>query len=339
MVANTQIIFSKVPTGYPVIGEDITVKKTEFDLDAPLNDGEFIVKNLVLSVDPYMRGRMRDASVKSYSPPFDMNQPMTGHTMRLVIKSKSSLYPEQSYVYGLGAFEEYTKLNDQVAKAYGLVVRNDPKTNGIPLSNYVGVLGMPGMTAYAGLYKIGEIKKGETIYVSAASGAVGQLAGQIAKAQGLRVVGSAGSDEKVAHLKEIGFDGAFNYKTEDTDAKLTELCPNGIDVYFENVGGKMLEIVLTHLNTFGRIIACGMISQYNLTKAEKVGNLMNIVAKRIKFQGFIVSDYADLEPQFLADVTQMILDKKIKYRKDPEAFLDVLHGRNFGKQVVDVATP
>ncbi|CAO3595375.1 unnamed protein product [Absidia cylindrospora] len=294
-----------------------------------------------------MRGRMRDASVKSYSPPFALNEPMTGHTMKLVIKSKSSLYPEQSYVYGLGSFEEYTKLNDQVAKAYGLVVRNDPKTNGIPLSNYVGVLGMPGMTAYAGLYKIGEIKKGETIYVSAASGAVGQLAGQIAKAQGLRVVGSAGSDEKVAHLKELGFDGAFNYKTEDTDAKLAELCPNGIDVYFENVGGKMLEIVLTHLNTFGRIIACGMISQYNLTKAEKVGNLMSIVAKRIKFQGFIVSDYADLEPQFLADVTQMILDKKIKYQeshaegieKTPEAFLDVLHGRNFGKQVVDVASP
>ncbi|CAO3601432.1 unnamed protein product [Absidia cylindrospora] len=346
MVANTQIIFSKIPNGYPVIGEDITIKKTELDLDTPLKDGEFIVKNLVLSVDPYMRGRMRDASIESYVPAFDLNEPMTGHTMRLVIKSKSSLYPEQSLVYGTGSFEEYTKLNDQVAKAYGLVVRNDPKTNGIPLSNYVGVLGMPGLTAYAGLYKIGEIKKGETIYVSAASGAVGQLAGQIAKAQGLRVVGSAGSDEKVAHLKEIGFDGAFNYKTDDTDAKLTELCPKGIDVYFENVGGKMLEIVLAHLNTFGRIIACGMISQYNLTTPEKVGNLMNIVTKRIKFQGFIVHDFADLEPQFLADVTQMIMDKKIKYQethaqgieKTPEALLDVLYGRNFGKQVVDVAT-
>ncbi|ORZ06440.1 hypothetical protein BCR42DRAFT_496300 [Absidia repens] len=346
MVVNTQIIFSKVPTGYPVIGQDITVKKSEFDLDAPLKDGEFIVKNLVLSVDPYMRGKMRDASIPSYTPAYELNEPITGDTMRLVIKSKSSLYPEQSYVYSIGSFEEYTKLNEQEAKANGVVVRNDPKTTGIPISNYVGVLGMPGLTAYVGLYKIGEIKRGETIYISAAAGAVGQVAGQIAKAQGLRVVGSAGSDEKVAYLKEIGFDGAFNYKTQDIHDQLTELCPKGIDVYFENVGGKMLEIVLNHLNTFGRIIACGMVSQYNLTKPEKVGNLLNIVSKRIKFQGFIVYDYADLEPQFLADVTQMILDKKIKYRethaegieKTPEALLDVLHGRNFGKQVVDVAS-
>ncbi|CAO3601433.1 unnamed protein product [Absidia cylindrospora] len=296
-----------------------------------------------------MRGRMRDASIKSYIPAFVLNEPMISHTMRLVIKSKSSLFPEQSYVYGPGSFEEYTKLNDQVAKAYGLVVRNEPKTNGIPLSNYVGVLGMPGLTAYAGLYKIGEIKKGETIYVSAASGVVGQLAGQIAKAQGLRVVGSAGSDEKVAHLKEIGFDGAFNYKTDDTDAKLTELCPKGIDVYFEakrwwqNVGN------CSHTPQYiwkSRIIACGMISQYNLTAPEKVGNLMNIITKRIKFQGFIVNDFADLEPQFMADVTQMILDKKVKCQethakgieKTPEALLDVLHGRHFGKQVVDVST-
>ncbi|ORZ04493.1 hypothetical protein BCR42DRAFT_475301 [Absidia repens] len=360
MVVNTQIIFSKVPTGDPVIGQDITVKESEFDLDTPLNDGDFIVKNLVLSVDPYIRVRMFDASIKSDTPPHTLNEPITGETIKLIIKSKSSLYPEQSYVYGLGSYEEYTKLNDQVAKASGVVVRNDPKTTGIPLSNYVGILGLPGLTAYVGLYKIGEIKKGETIYVSSASGAVGQVAGQIAKAQGLRVIGSAGSDKKVAYLKEIGFDGAFNYKTEDTDAKLRELCPNGIDVYYEvsfeafykrlpvslNSLVPMLEIVLTHLNKFGRIICCGMVSQYNLTTPEKVGNLMNIVTKRIKFQGFVVFDHTDLEPQFLADVTQMILDKKIKYQethangieKTPQALLDILHGRNFGKQVVDVAS-
>ncbi|SAM03372.1 hypothetical protein [Absidia glauca] len=348
MVANTQIIFSKIPTTWPVIGEHITVNKTDFDLDAPLADGEFILKTLVLSVDPYMRGRMRDPTIVSYVPPFLVDEPMSGHTMKEVVKSKSSLFKEGDYVYGLGTHEEYAKLNDELAKAYGLVLRNEPKTNGIPVSNYVGILGMPGMTAYVGLYKIGELKEGETIYISAGkvkkrtSGAVGQVAGQIAKAQGLRVIGSAGTDEKVAHLKEIGFDGAFNYKTEDTDQKLTELCPDGIDVYFENVGGKMLEVVLQHINFFGRIIACGMISQYNLAESEKVGGLMTIVARSIRFQGYIVSNSPEMEPQFLKDVTQMILDKKIKYQEThthgientPEALLDVLNGKNFGKQVV-----
>ncbi|KAI8098466.1 uncharacterized protein BX664DRAFT_318774 [Halteromyces radiatus] len=346
MVTNTQVIFSKVPTTYPVVGEHVTVKKSEFDLDAPLAEGEFILKTLVLSVDPYMRGRMRDASTKSYSPPFLIDQPMNGHTMKQVVKSNNADFKVGDLVYGMGNFEEYSKVNAAIAKALGLKVRNDPKTNGIPISNYIGILGMPGMTAYVGLYKIGEIKKGETIYISAASGAVGQVAGQIAKAQGLRVVGSAGSDEKVAYLKEIGFDAAFNYKTEDIDAKLSEYCPNGIDVYFENVGGKMLEIVLTKLNPFSRIIACGMISQYNLEKPEPVHNLVNIVAKRIKFQGFIVSDYPEVEPEFFKTVTQLILDNKIRYQesfaegieKTPEALLDVLKGNNFGKQVVNVAS-
>ncbi|KAI8333476.1 hypothetical protein BC941DRAFT_434819 [Chlamydoabsidia padenii] len=342
MVTNTQIIFSKIPTTWPVIGEHITINKSEIDLDAPLADGEFILKTLVLSVDPYMRGRMRDPTIVSYAPPFLVNEPMSGHTMKEVIKSKNSNFKEGDYVYGLGTHEEYSIMNDELAKVYGLVLRNEPKTNGIPISNYLGILGMPGMTAYVGLYKFGDLKEGETIYISAASGAVGQVAGQIAKAQGLRVVGSAGTDEKVAHLRELGFDGAFNYKTEDTDEKLTELCPDGIDIYFENVGGKMLEIVLKHINFFGRIIACGMISQYNLAESEKVGNLMTIVAKSIKFQGYIVFNSPEMEPQFLKDVTQMILDKKIKYQeshahgieKTPEALLDVLNGKNFGKQVV-----
>ncbi|ORZ24586.1 hypothetical protein BCR42DRAFT_403224 [Absidia repens] len=345
MVTNTQVIFSKVPSTFPVSGEHITINKSQFDLEAPLAEGEFIVKTLVLSVDPYMRGRMRDASIKSYAPAFILGQPMDGHSVMQVIKSNSVKTKEGDYLYGMGKFEEYTKWNDKTASEQNLVVRNDPKSNGIPVSYYVGVLGMPGLTAHYGLYAIGNIKKGETIYISAASGAVGQLAGQISKAHGLRVVGSAGSAEKVAYLKEIGFDAAFNYKTDDTDAKLTELCPNGVDVYFENVGGKMLEIVLTHMNTFGRIIGCGMISQYNLAKPEKVGNLMNIVSKRLKFEGFIIFDHPEAESQFLKDVTQMILDKKIRYQEThtkgientPEALLDVLTGKNFGKQVVDVA--
>ncbi|KAI9304133.1 hypothetical protein BJ944DRAFT_267302 [Cunninghamella echinulata] len=345
MVSNKQVIFSKVPTGYPVAGEHITIKTTEFDLDQPLNDGEFITKTLDLSVDPYFRGRMRDASIKSYSPAFIVDEPLNGHVMLQVVRSKNNNYKEGDLLYGYGKYEEYVKYNDAFAKALRLVVRNDPKENGLPISNYVGVLGMPGMTAYVGLFKIGEIKKGETIYISAASGAVGQLAGQIAKAHGLRVVGSASTDDKVAYLKEIGFDGAFNYRTEDSRSKLAELCPNGIDVYFENVGGETLEIVIDLANDFARIIACGMISQYNTTEPYPIRNLIKVVSKRLKIQGYIVSDYAEVEPEFREYVTKALLDGKIKYKEDitngieytPEALINVLTGKNFGKAVVHVA--
>ncbi|CAO3625648.1 unnamed protein product [Cunninghamella blakesleeana] len=346
MVSNKQAIYSKIPTGYPEIGEHLTSNTAEFDLDQPLNDGEFITKTLVLSVDPYFRGRMRDPSVKSYSPAFIPGQPLNGHVVLEVLRSKNNDYKEGDYLYGMGIYQEYAKYTAELAKALKLTVRNDPKENGLPVSNYVGVLGMPGLTAYTGLFKIGEIKKGETIFISAASGAVGQLAGQIAKAHGLRVVGSAGSDEKVAYLYEIGFDAAFNYKTEDIRAKLTEYCPNGIDVYFENVGGETLEIVISLTNPFARIIACGMISQYNTTKPYPIHNLIQVVAKRLKIQGFIVSDYADeVEPEFLKYVTQALLDGKIKYKEDiyngientAQALVNVLTGKNFGKAVVRVA--
>ncbi|KAI8888421.1 NAD(P)-binding protein [Backusella circina FSU 941] len=345
MVKNTQVVFSKVPEKYPVIGEHMTVNETEIDLDAEIPQGSILVKTLVLSVDPYMRGRMRDASVKSYSPAFALDQPMNSHVMALVLKSNNDRFAEGDLVYGLGSHQNYVVVPEPYTKL--LEVRNEAKDSGIPLSNYVGVLGMPGNTAYTGLIKFGKPKAGETLYVSAASGAVGQLVGQIGKNLGLHVVGSAGSDEKVAYLKEIGFDSAFNYKTRDAEEALGELCPNGIDIYFENVGGKMLEAVINHSNRFARIVCCGMISQYNVGAGnqEPIHNLIQVVAKSLVLQGFIVSDYPDMVEPFRKEVTEWLKSGKIQYRETiatgientPEAMLDVLTGKNFGKQVVKVA--
>ncbi|KAI8878437.1 NAD(P)-binding protein [Backusella circina FSU 941] len=346
MVANKQVIFSNIPEGYPVAGKDITIKNSTIDLDADLPKGDFILKNLVLSVDPYMRGRMRDASIKSYAPAFPLGETMTGDTMSVVLKSNNPDYKVDDLVYGRtaqGLFEEYSQVSADYAK-HAYVVRNDAKENGLPLSHYVGVLAMPGMTAYWALQNIGKPKKGESLYVSAASGAVGLIVSQIGKALGLHVVGSVGSDEKVEYLKSIGID-AFNYKTNDIDAKLGEFFPNGIDIYFESVGGKMLDLVFKHANNFGRIIACGMISQYNLTNPEPIYNTMNIVAKRLTVQGFIIMDHLDYEPQFLKEMTPLLVSGQIKYREDisegiestAEALIDVLRGDNHGKKVVKIA--
>ncbi|KAG2191791.1 hypothetical protein INT46_003777 [Mucor plumbeus] len=347
MVSNKQVIFTSIPTAFPVADENMKIKESTIDLDAELPKGDFILKTLEISVDPYMRGRMRDPSIDSYAPAFPINEPMTGDTMSVVVKSNNPDYKVDDLVYGRtgqGIFEEYVQVNAQYAKnAY--VVRNDAKTNGLPLSHYVGVLAMPGMTAYYGLNEIGKPKKGETLYVSAAAGAVGQLVGQFGKTLGLYVVGSAGSDEKVEYLKSIGFDAAFNYKNGDIEENLRKHCPNGIDVYFEGVGGKMLDAVLAVANNFARIIACGMISQYNLEKPEPLYNSMYIVSKRIKLDGFIIMDHMDFEETFLKDVTPLLVNGQVKYKEDivngientPQALVDVLRGKNFGKMVVHVA--
>ncbi|KAI9476064.1 MAG: hypothetical protein EXX96DRAFT_575634 [Benjaminiella poitrasii] len=347
MVANKQVIFTKIPKTYPVAGEHMKINESSIDLDAELPKGNFILKTLEISVDPYMRGRMRDESVKSYAPAFPMNKPMSGDTMSVVIKSNNPDYKVGDLVYGRtgqGIFEEYVQVTAEYAKS-AYVVRNDAKSNGLPLSHYVGVLAMPGMTAYYGLHEIGKPKKGDTLYVSAASGAVGQLVGQFGKAAGCYVVGSAGSDEKVEYLKSIGFDDAFNYKKGDYEELLRKHCPNGIDVYFEGVGGKMLDAVLAVANTFARIVACGMISQYNLEKPEPLYNSMYIISKRIKLDGFIIMDHMDYEQKFLDNVTPMLVSGQVKYREDivkgienvPEALIGVLRGENFGKRVVHVA--
>ncbi|KAI7888415.1 uncharacterized protein EV154DRAFT_447953 [Mucor mucedo] len=343
MVSNTKIIFAKIPTTFPVAGEHMIVEKSEIDLDAELPQGAILLKTLVLSVDPYMRGRMRDVSIQSYSPAFPLNQPMSGHVVTQVLKSNNPKFAQGDLVYGLGSFAEYVLVPEAYTPYFE--VRNEIKTSGLPISNYVGVLGMPGMTAYVGLIKFGKPVKGETLYVSAASGAVGQLVGQIGARLGLRVVGSAGSDEKVAYLKELGFDAAFNYKTTDYEEALSVHCPNGIDIYFENVGGKMLEAVINHANRFARIVCCGMISQYNTQNPEPIHNLLQVVAKSLEIRGFIVGDSPEMTEPFRKDVTEWLKAGEIKYREDiaegiestPEALIGVLRGKNFGKQVVHVA--
>ncbi|KAF1807696.1 hypothetical protein V8B55DRAFT_1468053 [Mucor lusitanicus] len=347
MVTNKQLIFSKIPDGLPVNGEHIQVKETTLDLDAALPDGDFILKTLYIAVDSYLRGRMRDPKKPSWNQAFEINKPMTGDTVSVVVKSNHPNYKVDDIVVGRstwGLLESYVQVSADYAKeAY--VVRNDAKSNGLPLSTYVGALGMPGFTAWYGLTAIGKPKRGEILYVSSAASPVGQMVGQLGKAFGLRVVGSAGSEEKVQYLKSVGFDAVFNYKEGAILDNLKTHCPDGIDIYFESVGGEMLDAVLSVANNFARIIACGMSSQYSLSTPTPLYNTMYIVTKRIKFDGFLVVEHLDLEDAFLKQVTPWMVNGTIKYKENVfdgierfnEALVEVLQGHSLGKVVVHVA--
>lgn len=332
---NTAVLLKSRPTGW--------VTEDNFEIvtrpAGEPGEGEALVRNLYMSVDPYMRGRMRAG--KSYAAPWEVGAVCQAGMVGQVVASNASNVAEGDYVSGMLGWEQYS-----VAPAKGLMKVNP---DAAPLSYYLGIMGMPGMTAWVGLLDIGEPKEGETVYVSAASGAVGQVVGQIAKLKGCRVVGSAGEDDKVAYIRdELGFDAAFNYKTVGSlTGALRESCPDGIDVYFENVGGAMLDAVLANINPFGRIVACGMISQYNLEQAEGVKNLMVIVGNRVKFQGFIVSDHFAKMPEFIREMGGWLAEGKVKYRESvtkgienaPKAFIGMLKGENFGKAVVEIAAP
>lgn len=329
---NIQVIFKARPTGW--------VDESHFEIRAGTagepRAGEVLVKNLYMSVDPYMRGRMREG--RSYVAGFELGKVLEAGVVGVVIESRDETMPEGTFVTGTLGWEQYS-----LARGKGLR-KVDPKA--APLSYYLGVLGMPGMTAWVGLEAIGKPQPGETVYVSAASGAVGQVVGQIAKLKGCRVTGSAGSDEKVAYIVgELGFDAGFNYRNAESLTKaLREVCPDGIDVYFENVGGKMLDAVLTRVNMHARIVACGMISQYNLARPEGVHNLMTIVGNRVLMRGFIVSDHYDRLPEFEEQMIGWLGEGKLHYRETvtegienaPRAFIGMLKGENFGKAVVHV---
>ncbi len=331
---NLQVLFKARPSGW--VGPE-HFELRESAMPEP-GDGDVLVRNLYMSVDPYMRGRMNEGP--SYVEGFRIGEVLTGGAVGEVAKSNNPAFAEGDTVSGMLGWERYTN----VPGGKGLM-KVDASI--APLSWYLGVLGMPGMTAYVGLLKFGQPKEGETVYVSAASGAVGQIVGQIARLKGCRVVGSAGSDEKVAFITEqCGFDAGFNYRKVDSlSGALKETCPDGIDVYFENVGGAMLDAVLTRMNPFGRIAACGMISQYNLERPEGVHNLMTIVRGRIRIEGFIVSDHYDELPGFIAEMGAWLKNGDITYREDvkeglenaPAAFIGMLKGENFGKQVVKIA--
>ena len=251
MVQNKGLIFKNVPTGWPVPGKDLAVEARDFDLNqAPPKNG-LITKNYYASFDPYQRGRMRAPGTKSYSPPFDLGQPVTNSAVAKVLKSDNPKFKEGDIIAGMLGTEEYSVVPETVAESMVRKLDNpyhlDPKL-------FIGALGMPGLTAYSSFYAIGVPKKGETIFISAASGAVGQLVGQLAKHEGLTVIGSVGSDDKLDFIKkELNFDEGFNYKKIKPSEALKKLAPNGIDIYYENVGGEHLDAALEAMTNFGRI--------------------------------------------------------------------------------------
>ncbi|MCI0383294.1 NADP-dependent oxidoreductase [Streptomyces sp. CNQ085] len=299
--------------------------------------GQILVRNLHLSVDPYMRGRMDD--VKSYTPPFELDRPMDGGAVGVVIASEAEGFaPGDHVLHGLG-WREYATLEA------GRAVKVSAEL--APLTTYLGVLGMPGLTAYAGLLEVGSFKEGDAVFVSGAAGAVGSQVGQIARLKGAsRVVGSAGSDEKAALLTgEYGFDAAFNYKNGPVARQLEKAAPEGIDVYFDNVGGEHLEAAIGSLRTHGRVVVCGMIAQYNATEPPAAPrNLVMVIGKRLRIQGMLVGDHSDLRPRFVEEVSAWIRSGELKYHETVvqgienavDAFLGMLHGRNVGKMVVSL---
>ncbi|MEU0884932.1 NADP-dependent oxidoreductase [Lentzea sp. NPDC005914] len=322
------------PQGWPT--ED-NFEIAEVEVPAPA-EGQILVRNVVMSVDPYMRGRMND--VKSYVPPFQVGQPLDGGAVGEITAVGSGvegLAVGDNVLHGLG-WREYAVLDAKHA------VKVDPAV--APLSAYLGVLGMPGLTAYAGLLATAEFKEGDAVFVSGAAGAVGQLVGQIARLKGAsRVIGSAGSPEKVKYLtEELGFDAAFNYKDGPVSEQLAAAAPNGIDVYFDNVGGEHLEAAIGALNVNGRITMCGAISQYNESeKPAGPSNMIQILAKRLTLRGMLVGDHKALQQQFVAEVGAWIASGELKYsettveggvRQAPAAFLGMLRGENTGKMLV-----
>ncbi|XP_051133249.1 2-alkenal reductase (NADP(+)-dependent)-like [Andrographis paniculata] len=338
-VSNKQVLLKDYVNGFPK-ESDMILRTSAVRLKVPdgCNDA-VLVKNLYLSCDPYMRSRMGKVEA-SYIDSFTPGSVITGYGVARVVDSSHPKFEKGDLVWGMTGWEEFSL----ITSTDGLFkIQNTD----VPLSYYTGILGMPGMTAYAGFYEICSPKKGETVFVSAASGAVGQLVGQFAKLLGCYVVGSAGSKAKVDLLKnKFGFDDAFNYKDEhDLNATLKRYFPDGIDIYFENVGGKMLDAVLLNMKVHGRIAVCGMISQYNLEKPEGSYNLACLIMKQIRMEGFLVFSYYHLYPKFLEMVLPLIKEGKINYVEDiveglenaPSALIGLFSGRNVGKQVVVVA--
>jgi NADPH-dependent curcumin reductase CurA len=347
MVQNKAFIFKSIPKGVPVPGKDLVTETREFNLDK-VPEGGMIVKNYYASFDPYLRGRMRAPGTKSYNPPFNINDPIVNQVVAKVLKSDNPTYKEGDWIRAYLPIQEYAAINKEYPEK--AILKIDNKYN-LDLPLFIGPLGMPGLTAWSSFYDIGKPKKGETIFISAAAGAVGQIVGQLAKHEGLTAIGSVGSDEKLEFIiKELGFDSGFNYKKEKPADALERLAPNGIDIYYENVGGEHLEAAIDALNDFGRIIACGMIAGYNLAPEQQYGikNMFKFVTKRLTMRGFIQSD-ANMGPVYAKEhmekLSQWLHDGTFKAKLDitegidhaAEGFVGMLEGKNFGKAVLKIA--
>ncbi len=321
------------PNGNPELKDfDFTTSEV-----SALQDGEVLISSKYVSVDPYLRGRMSDAP--SYIPPFEVGKPMVSGIVAEVLESKDSNFKKGDFVFGMLAWKE-----TQVAKSSGLT-KIDP--NLAPLSAYLGVLGMTGLTAYFGLTEIGRPKKGETLLISGAAGAVGSVVGQIGKILGLRVVGIAGTDEKIETIKsKFGFDAGINYKTtENMSEAIAKACPDGVDVYFDNVGGEISEAVLFNINKFSRTVNCGAISVYNKTELPTSISVQPfLVKKSSSMQGFVVIDFADKHEEGMKQLATWLKEGKLTYNETivegfdniPQAFLDLFEGKNKGKMVVKI---
>ena len=331
MTMNKQWLLASRPTGEPT--------PSNFRLiETPLPDigpGEVLVRNHYMSLDPYMRGRMDDG--KSYAQPQPLDQVMQGGTVGEVLASQDPAFKPGDTVFASLGWQQY-------GKASGKTLRKVDASR-IPLSAYLGVVGMPGVTAWVGVNMIIDPKPGETVVVSAASGAVGAVVGQLAKAKGCRAVGIAGGPDKCrAVVEEFGFDACVDYKAGKLHADLKAATPNGIDGNFENVGGPVMDAVLSRMNAFGRMAVCGLISGYS-GQAQPVNQFRALLVSRLKVQGFIVSEHMNLWPQALAELGGAVASGRMKYRETvaqgiesaPEAFIGLLKGRNFGKQVVKLA--
>jgi NADPH-dependent curcumin reductase CurA len=326
---NLQVLLANRPTGWV---EESDFRIVETTIPAP-GDGQVLVENRYLSLDPYMRGRMNDQ--RSYAAKVELGQVMTGETIGEVLESRNPKFRKGDTVAGRVGWQLYA-LSD------GSDLRKvDPTL--VPVTAYLGAVGMPGVTAWIGLNDIGQPKAGETVVVAAASGAVGSVVGQLAKMKDCRVVGVAGGKAKCDYVvKELGFDACIDHRAGDLRQALADATPKGIDVYFENVGGALLDAVLLRCNPFARIPLCGMVSQYNAVERYGVQNLMVAVGMRIRLQGFIVSDHMARWPEALKELAAGVRDGRIKYRETvteglenaPRAFIGLLKGENFGKQLV-----
>jgi hypothetical protein len=329
---NRRVLLASRPSGWV---SESNFRIEEVPLPSP-KDGEVLVKNLWLSLDPYMRGRMNEG--KSYAAKQELGEVMIGGTVGEVVESKHPKFAKGDQVLGMLGWQQYG-----LSDGKGL---NKVDASRVPLPAYLGVLGMPGVTAWVGLLEICQPKAGETVVVSAASGAVGSVVGQIAKIKGCRAVGIAGGRQKCDYVvKELGFDACVDYKAGKLNDDLKAAAPDGVDCYFENVGGEILDAVLRRMNAFSRIAVCGLISQYNATEPYGVKAIQSILTNRIKVQGFIVSDRMELWAKALPDLAGWVASGRIKYRETvtnglenaPKAFIGLLKGENFGKQLVKLS--
>ncbi|KAJ7167684.1 hypothetical protein C8R46DRAFT_1093806 [Mycena filopes] len=356
--ANPRVFLAKNP-GYelPVAGEHLVFDPTPtIDLDMELNGG-YITKTLLLSPEPYMRERIRDASIVSYSTPMKLGQPLVGFGLVLVVRSEKEGVKEGDYMYGFTTWEAYTAQPYMDARIHykdfpeytfdmdSLVLQRVPNPNGaFPWTKYCSCIGSPRLTAFIGLEHVGDAKAGQTVYVSSGASGVGSMVIQLCKLKGLKTIGSAGSDAKVEFLRSIGTDVAFNYKTTPVAAALEEHGP--IDLFFDNVGGDQLEATLEHMNMRGRVISCGAIAEYNIPNDQRYGikNMSTMFKRRIRLEGFIVADTPEYNARFFAEIPPLVAQGKIKAQEQlfmglesgPEAFVSMFDGTSTGKPVVVV---